>query len=46
MILSPAAAAATARQTRDCRGWLWEAGFRQTRVEHLLGPDSMVVGVK
>lgn len=30
----------------DCSGWLKEAGFRQTRVEHLLGPDSMVVGVK
>ena len=30
----------------DCQGWLREAGFRQTRVEHLLGPDSMVVGVK
>jgi hypothetical protein len=31
---------------KDCCGWLKEAGFRQTRVEHLLGPDSMVVGVK
>jgi hypothetical protein len=30
----------------DCQGWLREAGFRHTRVEHLLGPDSMVVGVK
>lgn len=30
----------------DCCCWLKEAGFRQTRVEHLLGPDSMVVGVK
>jgi hypothetical protein len=30
----------------DCQGWLREAGFRQTRVEHLIGPDSMVVGVK
>jgi YbgC/YbaW family acyl-CoA thioester hydrolase len=30
----------------DCRGWLQEAGFRQVRVEHLLGPDSMVVGIK
>lgn len=30
----------------DCSTWLREAGFRQTRVEHLLGPDSMVVGVK
>lgn len=30
----------------DCCGWLKAAGFRETRVEHLLGPDSMVVGVK
>lgn len=30
----------------DCTGWLKEAGFRQTRVEHLIGPDSMVVGIK
>lgn len=30
----------------DCCGWLREAGFRETRVEHLLGPDSMVVGIK
>jgi hypothetical protein len=30
----------------DCRGWLLEAGFREVRVEHLIGPDSMVVGVK
>ncbi len=30
----------------DCQGWLQEAGFRETRVEHLVGPDSMVVGVK
>jgi SAM-dependent methyltransferase len=30
----------------DCRGWLAEAGFRETRVEHLVGPDSMVVGIK
>lgn len=30
----------------DCSGWLTEAGFRETRVEHLLGPDSMVIGIK
>ncbi len=30
----------------DCAGWLREAGFRETRVEHLIGPDSMVVGIK
>jgi SAM-dependent methyltransferase len=30
----------------DCRGWMQETGFRDTYVEHLLGPDSMVVGFK
>ena len=30
----------------DCSGWLREAGFRETRVEHLAGPDSMVIGIK
>jgi hypothetical protein len=30
----------------DCTGWMKEAGFRETRVEHLLGPDWMVVGIK
>jgi len=30
----------------DCRGWMTEAGFRETRVEALVGPDSMVVGIK
>lgn len=30
----------------DCCGWMRAAGFSQTRVEHLCGPDSMVVGVK
>ncbi|HYJ48239.1 MAG TPA: methyltransferase [Pyrinomonadaceae bacterium] len=30
----------------DCSGWMREAGFRQTRVEHLVGPDSMVIGFK
>jgi O-methyltransferase domain/Dimerisation domain len=30
----------------DCSGWMKEAGFRETRVEHLAGPDSMVVGIK
>jgi len=30
----------------DCRGWLTSAGFSQTRVEHLVGPDSMVVAIK
>jgi len=31
---------------QDCRDWLSEAGFRETRVEHLVGPDSMVIGIK
>ena len=30
----------------DCRGWLADAGFKDTYVEHLVGPDSMVVGIK
>ncbi len=30
----------------DCMGWMKEAGFRETRVEHLIGPDSMVIGIK
>ncbi|HEV2134177.1 MAG TPA: methyltransferase [Terracidiphilus sp.] len=30
----------------QCVGWMKEAGFRETRVEHLVGPDSMVVGIK
>jgi hypothetical protein len=30
----------------DCRGWFKEAGFRESYVEHLVGPDSMVVGIK
>lgn len=30
----------------DCRQWMREAGFRETYVEHLAGPDSMVVGIK
>ena len=30
----------------DCAGWMTEAGFSSTRVEHLVGPDSMVVGIK
>ena len=31
---------------RDCSQWMRETGFSSTRVEHLAGPDSMVVGVK
>jgi hypothetical protein len=30
----------------DCSHWMREIGFRDTRVEHLCGPDSMVVGIK
>lgn len=30
----------------DCMGWMKECGFRETHVEHLVGPDSMVVGIK
>lgn len=30
----------------DCMGWMKEAGFTQTRVEYLCGPDSMVIGIK
>jgi hypothetical protein len=30
----------------DCQGWMREVGFKSTRVEHLCGPDGMVVGVK
>ena len=30
----------------DCSEWMKKAGFRETRVEALVGPDSMVVGIK
>ncbi len=30
----------------DCVGWMKEAGFREVRVEHLIGPDSMTIGIK
>ncbi len=30
----------------DCRAWMEEAGFRESYVEALVGPDSMVVGIK
>ncbi len=30
----------------DCRGWMAEVGFSASYVEHLVGPDSMVVGIK
>ena len=30
----------------DCLGWMKDAGFKETRVEHLVGPDSMAIGIK
>ncbi len=30
----------------DCRSWMAEVGFRDSYIEHLVGPDSMVVGIK
>lgn len=30
----------------DCIGWMEEAGFKNCRVDHLVGPDSMVIGFK
>ena len=30
----------------DCRTWMQDTGFRESYVEHLVGPDSMVVGIK
>jgi hypothetical protein len=30
----------------DCCGWMREAGFTRTYAEHLIGPNSMVVGIK
>lgn len=30
----------------DCQRWMEEAGFQESRVEPLLGPDSIVVGIK
>jgi hypothetical protein len=30
----------------QCRAWMEETGFRESYVEHLAGPDSMVVGIK
>jgi hypothetical protein len=31
---------------RDCQGWMRAAGFHKTCVEHLIGQDWMVVGIK
>jgi hypothetical protein len=30
----------------ECREWMQDAGFKQVRVEHLLGAHGMVVGIK
>jgi len=30
----------------DCSGWMKEAGFQSTRVVPLVGPNSMVIGIK
>jgi hypothetical protein len=30
----------------ECSAWMREAGFKETRVEHLSGPHSMVIGFK
>ena len=30
----------------DCSEWMKKAGFRETRLEHLVDPDSMVIGIK
>jgi hypothetical protein len=30
----------------DCASWMRDVGFQETRVEHLIGPDSMVIGIK
>jgi hypothetical protein len=30
----------------DCEGWMKDAGFASARTEPLVGPDSMVIGIK
>jgi len=30
----------------DCQQWMRDAGFGETYVQPLIGPDSMVVGIK
>ena len=30
----------------DCKAWLQEAGFCEIRIEPLVGPDSMVIGIR
>jgi hypothetical protein len=43
LIETPAGADYTGAQ---CAAWMREVGFRETYGEHLVGPDSMVVGIK
>lgn len=31
---------------KDCSAWMRDAGFRETKVEYLAGPDSMVIAFK
>ena len=31
---------------KDCCEWMQDAGFSSTRVEHLVGPDSMAIAIK
>jgi hypothetical protein len=30
----------------ECQDWMRQVGFGETRVESLVGPDAMVVGIK
>ena len=30
----------------ECKEWMQQAGFKTTRSEHLVGPESMVVAIK
>jgi hypothetical protein len=30
----------------DCSAWMREAGFTATRIEHLVGAESMAIGIK
>ena len=30
----------------DCINWMKEAGFHEAHVEHLVGPDSMIIALK
>jgi hypothetical protein len=30
----------------ECQQWMRDVGFGETYAEHLVGPDSMVVGIK